>query len=319
MAARSLEASVDNAVLLPCWNIELDKSSPNSSSYSSGDHLAEDTVRTYLSTPASPPCNDKNDKGDKNDDDDDDDDQTENINHPSDDGCGAPDDNYNDDSSSPPLLLRPNDVICGRDAAAQRHHGNCLYRQWIRAYRPYYHRAKKRIEKRQIIQDIVERIHENGGRFMVQQDDVDAATTTTNGGGVVWKIQEESKVYDKVSHSLRSSHLSPCCGSASRTSDGDGGPAAATTTKPRPRRTRRYCVIPPTEAENHLFEAVFTHQQAIFHALVADRASSSSSSRPTYLSELPAAAAAAAATESCRRSSTAPCRGCSDHYNFHHH
>ena len=252
--------SVDE-VLLPCWNIAIDESPSRSSG---------------VSTSAAP--------GNDNNHHDDDDNQYNNNNnnhhhhHHHSDNDHAP-----VASSSPPL--RPEDVICGRDATAQRHHGNLIYRKLIRAYRPYYHQARRRIEKRQIIRDIVDRIHENGGRFMVQDDNNNNnngdVETTTKGG--VWKPQEESKVYDKVSHSLRSSHhhssfLLGASGTTSTTTMDGGGRVG-----PPPRRTRRYCVIPPTEAENRLFQHVLTSQQAMFQALVAQQTSSYSPSPPSSL------------------------------------
>lgn len=117
------------------------------------------------------------------------------------------DSNYNSLQNDPLLLspnytmdaeedisLRPNDVVCGRDIIAKNHPGNMMYRDLIRSHRSAYQIAHKREEKKWITELVIQGVHQNGGRFMVDRCGV-------------WVEQLPEKVYDKVSHGLRSTAL----------------------------------------------------------------------------------------------------------------
>ena len=128
--------------------------------------------------------------------------------------------------------LGPHDVICGRDSFAVKHPGNIEYRELILARRSEYQNARLRCEKQRITTEIINQVHANGGRFMVVSD------------GDFWTEQDIEKIYDKVSHSLRS-------GSGVET---------------KKKRTQEPMT---TEVEDALFKSLYETQELIYQQLLA--------------------------------------------------
>ncbi|KAL3942467.1 MAG: hypothetical protein SGBAC_003351 [Bacillariaceae sp.] len=61
--------------------------------------------------------------------------------------------------------INQNDVLCGRGGATNTHIGNKLFRSIVSEYQEEYLRARKK-EKALIAMRVVERIRQNGGRFL---------------------------------------------------------------------------------------------------------------------------------------------------------
>jgi hypothetical protein len=93
----------------------------------------------------------------------------------------------------------PFDVLFGRGKFVQEHSGNQIFRQMIEAYRERYETAMK-VEKTHIAKEIVQTIHDSGGRFMKQSDDR-------------WIEVSLEVARDKVSHSFRNRRVSSSGGS----------------------------------------------------------------------------------------------------------
>lgn len=87
--------------------------------------------------------------------------------------------------------INVDDVLCGRGGATNNHVGNKKFRLIVAQYQEVYLQAKKK-EKAGIAKQIVERIRNNGGRFLKR----DAANNT-------WVEVPPKKATEKTSQALR--------------------------------------------------------------------------------------------------------------------
>ena len=94
--------------------------------------------------------------------------------------------------------LQPNDVICGRGAAAKNHVGNHRYRLLITLHHDAYRNASKS-EKSQITEMVVNEIYQIGGRFLKRDLQKSA-----------WIQIDERSCREKTGHSLREMSMSKC-------------------------------------------------------------------------------------------------------------
>eukprot|EP00339_Tiarina_fusa_P019178 CAMPEP_0117077542 /NCGR_PEP_ID=MMETSP0472-20121206/54677_1 /TAXON_ID=693140 ORGANISM="Tiarina fusus, Strain LIS" /NCGR_SAMPLE_ID=MMETSP0472 /ASSEMBLY_ACC=CAM_ASM_000603 /LENGTH=202 /DNA_ID=CAMNT_0004803925 /DNA_START=159 /DNA_END=767 /DNA_ORIENTATION=- len=83
------------------------------------------------------------------------------------------------------------DVLCGRGGATNNHVGNKKFRSIVAEYQEVYLQAKKK-EKAGIAKQIVERVRQNGGRFLKR----DTANNT-------WVEVAPKKATEKTSQALR--------------------------------------------------------------------------------------------------------------------
>jgi hypothetical protein len=89
-------------------------------------------------------------------------------------------------------VLRPIDVLMGREKLAHAHTGNMRYQFLIGEYQERYDACETRIEKTVIVYTIVRQIKENGGRFLSRER-----------GDSNWSEADESVVNKKVSNAFR--------------------------------------------------------------------------------------------------------------------
>jgi hypothetical protein len=84
------------------------------------------------------------------------------------------------------------DVLCGRDREAFLHVGNRKFRAIIAKNRDMYQNAKTRADKYRIASEVIDVIHEYGGRFLKKDP-------KTN----MWHNVGRHYTHEKVSHALR--------------------------------------------------------------------------------------------------------------------
>jgi hypothetical protein len=83
------------------------------------------------------------------------------------------------------------DVICGKKC--ERHPGNTDFRKIVSEYQTAYQTTSTRETKRQIIETVIQRVADNGGRFVRESDDLTSM-----------ELVPSQYIYEKVSHALRS-------------------------------------------------------------------------------------------------------------------
>jgi hypothetical protein len=91
----------------------------------------------------------------------------------------------------PVLVPREADILLGRGRGAQNHKGNVHYRCVVESFRHRYEKIPQKGAKTQLIREIVDCIHNKGGRFLKQ----DAYGR--------WIPVDPEVARDKVSHSFR--------------------------------------------------------------------------------------------------------------------
>jgi hypothetical protein len=89
--------------------------------------------------------------------------------------------------------LRPSDIVCGRGAPTNFHHGNHMFRDLVKNYETSYMCAK-RSDKPSIAMTLLDIVHARGGRF-VRKDKV--------AGRSAWVEIGEHRAYEKVCQALR--------------------------------------------------------------------------------------------------------------------
>jgi hypothetical protein len=85
------------------------------------------------------------------------------------------------------------DVLLGRGKPLQKHDGNLNYHYVVEGYHDRYERASK-LEKTQIAKTIVDKIHEQGGRFLKQED-------------AGWVEIDDEAARTKISHTFRNHRI----------------------------------------------------------------------------------------------------------------
>lgn len=83
------------------------------------------------------------------------------------------------------------DVICGKKC--EKHPGNTAFRKIVTEFSQQYQSTSSRSLKKQIIEQVIGRVHQLGGRFIKENDE---RTTMVD--------VSQHYVYEKVSHALRS-------------------------------------------------------------------------------------------------------------------
>ena len=86
----------------------------------------------------------------------------------------------------------PNDVICCRGRQYWNHDGNKYYRNLIENNTKKYAQSRHKIEKSLIVMQIIDKIHDNNGRFVKRQ-----------GKGGPWIEVDEVFAKEKITQSLR--------------------------------------------------------------------------------------------------------------------
>ena len=92
------------------------------------------------------------------------------------------------------IIINPseNDVLCGRGGATNNHVGNKRFRMHVSENQPAYLQAKKR-DKSLIARAVVDRVREQGGRFLKKIDE----------RGNSWIEVGDKKAIEKTSQALR--------------------------------------------------------------------------------------------------------------------
>ena len=85
------------------------------------------------------------------------------------------------------------DVLLGRGKPLQKHNGNLNYHYVVEGYHAQYEQASK-LEKTQIAKTIVDKIHEQGGRFLKQED-------------AGWVEIDDEAARTKISHTFRNHRI----------------------------------------------------------------------------------------------------------------
>lgn len=93
------------------------------------------------------------------------------------------------------------DVLCGRSVKSASHPGNRRFRSIIQSFCGRYQASQLRSEKNRIINEVTSIVHQDGGRFL-RQEQGRASNDST-----YWVPLEKSQVYEKVSHALRSTKI----------------------------------------------------------------------------------------------------------------
>lgn len=87
--------------------------------------------------------------------------------------------------------IGPNDVLCGRGGLTNNHIGNERFRLFVAEYQTQYLNANRK-EKKMISMQIVEKVRENGGRFLKRSAD-----------SHIWAEVIPNKAREKTSQALR--------------------------------------------------------------------------------------------------------------------
>jgi hypothetical protein len=90
------------------------------------------------------------------------------------------------------------DVLCGRGKGASNFIGNRRFRSIVMCYRKAYTASSRRIEKRSICFEIIEKVQNRGGRFLVKKQ-----TSSNSSTKETWVVLSNEKVLIKVSQALR--------------------------------------------------------------------------------------------------------------------
>merc|ERR1712038_2184663 len=92
------------------------------------------------------------------------------------------------------------DVISGRGHGANRHGGNQIYRHLVKKYKFPYVKAISDLDKHNISMQVVNEIHEGGGRFLKR---VYGNASNGNNGDIQWAVMDMMEVKKKVGQALR--------------------------------------------------------------------------------------------------------------------
>jgi len=92
------------------------------------------------------------------------------------------------------IVPGPRDVLLGRGRLIQENMGNIRYRNLIESYRDQYDIARKK-EKTRLTVEIVQKVNNDGGRFLKQFNE--------DGEGTTWVEVSTNVAREKVSHSFR--------------------------------------------------------------------------------------------------------------------
>ncbi|KAG7355082.1 hypothetical protein IV203_004438 [Nitzschia inconspicua] len=101
--------------------------------------------------------------------------------------------NIMDDGVDRIIIPGPLDVLLGRGKPLQKHDGNLNYHFVVEGYHERYEQASK-LEKTQIAKTIVDKIHEQGGRFLKQDD-------------AGWVEIDDEAARTKISHTFRNHRI----------------------------------------------------------------------------------------------------------------
>ena len=102
-------------------------------------------------------------------------------------------------SSSIAMMIRPQDIICGRDSKAFNHPGNRQFRSFIAGHLTEYNAATSRTERGIVIQQVLYMVqNELGARFVKKQQ---GSSSSDDGYSYVEISAKEAR--EKVGHSLR--------------------------------------------------------------------------------------------------------------------
>ena len=92
---------------------------------------------------------------------------------------------------------QPMDILCGRGAAVNFHHGNHVFRDMVKEYQTVY-LCSKRSDKPRIAAELMELVRSKGGRFLRR------IKTTYNGQSrFAWEEIGQRRRYEKVCQALR--------------------------------------------------------------------------------------------------------------------
>merc|ERR1712038_759819 len=92
------------------------------------------------------------------------------------------------------------DVTSGRGHGANRHGGNQIYRHLVKKYKFPYVKAISDLDKHNISMQVVNEIHEGGGRFLKR---VYGNGSNGNNGDIQWAVMDMMEVKKKVGQALR--------------------------------------------------------------------------------------------------------------------
>ena len=103
--------------------------------------------------------------------------------------------NANPDGSATLRFRKPglHDVLSGRGGSVNSHPGNTQFREWVRVRKTEYNLAKNKDNKANICMDVIQKVYNMGGRFLVRDP-------SSNGW---WVELEEERIMAKVSQALR--------------------------------------------------------------------------------------------------------------------
>ena len=90
-----------------------------------------------------------------------------------------------------PVTLRDIDVICGRDKSAFNHVGNRRFRVTISIFLKRYLNTPSRLDRSILIYEILDTVHQSGGRFLKQSK------------SGVWVELTQKEQRNKIGHALR--------------------------------------------------------------------------------------------------------------------
>jgi hypothetical protein len=86
------------------------------------------------------------------------------------------------------------DVLSGRGGSVNKHFGNIYFREIVKGRKVEYNRAKKD-RKTEICREVMERVSEKGGTFLVKENE--------NSSSAFWTEQSDDRTMAKVSQALR--------------------------------------------------------------------------------------------------------------------
>lgn len=136
--------------------------------------------------------------------------------------------------------LGEKDILLGRDKFAFSHTGNQRFRVIVNSYRAAYQNAKNRESKTKITTQVIQGIHQCGGRFLKKDED----------SGEYVEVSNEV-AHEKVSHALRS---------------------AKDPKKKGPRKKRDSSSKEPSAKDNVAFLKMYCEQQKKFQQLLLESA-----------------------------------------------
>jgi hypothetical protein len=152
----------------------------------------------------------------------------------------------------PPAGLTHLDVLCGRQTHVLRHEGNQIYSRIVRSLATQYQSCKTKKNKAKITFLVIEKIHQQGGRFLKMTDDG------------CWSELDNQSALEKVQHALRSTRTE------SKSSSERSKPS---------RGTARAVIVETSQEEDMLFKEILAKQQELYAELLSSSRSSSTTSQ----------------------------------------